>query len=135
MFVLLCTICSIYRLSSAQLCQSMAELKAAPGYEESERESQQQTDMLPQTKASLEAREREVELEQRVQLLVREKEQQFQAELQSKERELAELRRLLQSQQGTPQSAAASPPQKVRTVKDLALLAKWCTLFSSLGSS
>ena len=89
--------------------------------------------MLPQT--FLETQQREVELEQRVQLLVREKEQQFQAELQSKERELAELRQLLQSQQGTPQSAAASPPQKVRTVKDLALLAKWCTLFSSLGSS
>jgi len=89
----------------------MTELKAAPGYEESKRESQQQTDILPQTKASLEARQREVELEQCVQQLVREKEQQFQAELQSKGRELAELRWPLQSQQGTPSKATLTLSQ------------------------
>ena len=54
------------RPSSAQLCHSLAELKAAPGYEESKRESQQQMAMLlltraSLTRASLEAQEMEVE--------------------------------------------------------------------------
>ena len=80
------------RPSAAQLCQSLAELKAAPGYEESKRESQQQIAMLPQTKATVEACQREVEeLKQKVQQLTTEKEQQIQAERQSKERELEEL--------------------------------------------
>ena len=49
------------RPSSAQLCQSMAELKAAPEYEESNRESQQKMTMLSLIRASLKAREEEVE--------------------------------------------------------------------------
>ena len=88
------------RPSSAQLCQSMDELKAAPGYEESKRESQQQIAMLPQTRASLEAREKEVE------------------ELrQAKEREVAELRRQLHSLHMTPQNATAPVYQKVRRIE------------------
>ena len=80
------------RPSAAQLCQSLAELKAAPEYEENKRESQQQMDMLLQTRATLEATQREVEeLKQKVQQVTTEKEQQIQAERQFRERELAEL--------------------------------------------
>ena len=82
------------RPSSAQLCQSLAELKAAPGYEESKRESQQQMAMVPLTRASLKAQEEKAE---ELQQLATEKEQQLQAEWQSQEREMAELRRQLQS--------------------------------------
>ena len=56
------------RLSSDHLCQSLAELRAASEYEESKRESQQQTTMLPLTRASLRTRDKEEqELEQQVQ--------------------------------------------------------------------
>ena len=56
------------------------------------------------------------ELEQRVQQLATENEPQHQAEQQSREREMVELRRQLQSLQMAPQSTTASPAQKVRTV-------------------
>ena len=82
------------RPSSAQLCQSLAELKAAPGYEESKRESQQQMAMVPLTRASLKAQEEKAE---ELQQLATEKEPQLQAEWQSQEREMAELRWQLQS--------------------------------------
>ena len=82
----------------AQLCQRMAELKAAPKYEESKRESQQEIAMLPQTTAFLETWQKEVEElqqqldeeKQRVLRLARVK--QLWAEWQSKEREMAEFR-------------------------------------------
>ena len=85
------------RPSADQLCQRLVELKATPEYEKSKRRSQQERVLLPQTMATLEAREREVEELRR-----------------SKEREVAELRQQLQALQMTPQSATSSH-QKVRS--------------------
>ena len=118
------------RPSAAQLCQSLAELKAAPDYEESKRGSQQQIAVLPQMGTSLETRQKEIEeLEQRVQQLATD-EQEIQAEEQSKEREVVEQRQQVQSLQMTSQSTPASPHQKVRSLKThYTPLLILCTLF------
>ena len=79
---------------------------------------------MPQTMATLEAREKEVEkLEQRMQQLAIEhyaeqqsKEREMEELRCSKEREMEELRQQLPSLQKTPQSTTASSPQKVRTL-------------------
>ena len=111
------------RPSADQLCQRLAELKAAPEHEKSKRRSQQQVALLPQTMATLEAREREVEeLEQRMQQLAREhhaeqksKEREVEELRCSKEREVAELRQQLQALQMTSQSTTSASHHKVRS--------------------
>ena len=75
------------RPSADQLCQRLAELKAAPEYEKSKIKSQQEVALLPQTMAILEAQKREVE----------------------------ELRQQLQALQMTSQSTTSSSHQKVRS--------------------
>ena len=114
------------RPSAAQLCQRLTELKEAPEYEESKRESQQHTAMLQQSKASLEAQLEELEQQlegekQRVQQLATEyhaeqqsKEREVAELKQSKEREVAELRWQLQSLHQTLQNATDSSHQVSR---------------------
>ena len=105
------------RPSADQLCQKLAELKEAPEYKKSKRDSQHEITMLPQTRASLKVQQREVEeLEQqlgkekrRVQQLAVE----YHLEQQSKEREMKELKRQLQSLQVTSEGTTVHSHQKV----------------------
>ena len=136
---------------AAQLCKTLAELEATPEYEESRRESQWQIATLPETRATLEAKQRKVEeLEQQVTLQKEQmkqfaavKEQEFQAERearereftelrQSKEREVAELRQQLESLQTAPQTSTASSQPKVRTMKKHLTVWAKCLLYCSV---
>ena len=107
------------RPSADQLCQRLAELKAAPEYEKSKIKSQQEVALLPQTMATLEAREREVEelrcSKEREVELRRSKEREVEELRRSKVREVAELRQQLQALQVTSQSTTSSSHQKVRS--------------------
>ena len=84
------------RPCAVQLCQKLVELKEAPEYSKSKRDNQHEITMLPQTRATLKLRQKEVkELEQqlgkekrRVQQLAAEHD----VEQQFKEREVKELR-------------------------------------------
>ena len=84
--------------------------------------------MLPQTRASFETRQGEVEeLEQGVQQLATD-EQEVQAEEESQQREELEQRQQIQSLQVTPQSTPASPHQKVKSLITHHTLTSVCAL-------
>lgn len=100
----------IDRPSATQLCQSLAKLKTSSEYEESIAVKQRQTLTLSQTTASLKEQQREVDvLKQQLRL----KEEEKQAEQQSKGTEIRELKHQLRTLKATLQRDVASSCQKV----------------------
>ena len=100
------------RPSATELCQQLAALKEAPAYAESVQESQQEAIGQQETRASLEAKEREI-MELREQL--EEKEEQLQETVQQLAQSEDTVRANAQQQRQNEQMIRASQQQQRQT--------------------